>query len=940
MAYVKPQVLVFQELRAVPAETLVPLRPHISGPNAILHRYSDAEEKALINVGEYDRLEETSYLWPGRAAGSKVDVSYVKLYADDALLMYFEDTIGSGSTITAVSGRTNRVKSSSVSFKTNGAAYPRSASLYDRDVKVGDRVQVRCVSEDDDCEETILNTYVTGFASDNITATVEEDAREDEDNIRDTTASVSIEKVGGADNCITATVVDPSDYDDLLEGNISETYTIEVVKSSVAGCNAARLRVTSASGTDDQAEVTPADFGDATAIGTRGLEVIFDLDTGDCEDDADTAGVEANEFVVGQKWVVEVTQDFAIVFAQGGGTYTGDANDTYIVEVTKGGLWADLPEITVTTVKGLDFSGPTPVTDSNLAVNIGTHGVTISFYGESGDPGASASLSFDSPVAGLRKGDKFYITVTSASAGPVRQLILKDNLPAAMLAASDLDLRLFIVDDIEITANRLGAAPLTNWETEATQLTVAAGVTSYHPEWTNNGTQLPLPLWGGTLFIHYREWVTDLCDVVGTVSDETDFDDIPGQLDPDNPLKWGVHMAWLNSNGTAVKYTAVCDPDDLDSWSNVLERVVGRDDLYNLVPLTFTKAVQDAYAAHADAESSPEAGNWKATFVALQAVENKAIVSDATSSDDEIVLATLSDNPQASGTQYTLLQVPAGNGKFITNGVRPKDTVRYLYTVDGFGAATYTEFVVDTVISEDALVLLTGHSVAVNEPQKIEIWHALTKTELATQVAQAAGAFSNRRVCAVWPDILSNAGVEMPGYFGAAAVAGLVGGVVPQQALTNISISGFDSAARSKEFFNSSQLDTLAESGVWIITQSAAGEIYTRHGLTTDVTDLSTRSEMRRRNLDSLSYQSLNQLADLIGRANVTPSLIELLTWRMEALIKTWQNQGATQLLGGQVISGTVRSIRQHPILLDRVEIILDLVMPYEVNNIELYLVA
>ena len=58
MAYVKPQVLVFQELRAVPAEGIVPLRAHISGPNAILHRYSDPDEKALIDVGEYDRLEE------------------------------------------------------------------------------------------------------------------------------------------------------------------------------------------------------------------------------------------------------------------------------------------------------------------------------------------------------------------------------------------------------------------------------------------------------------------------------------------------------------------------------------------------------------------------------------------------------------------------------------------------------------------------------------------------------------------------------------------------------------------------------------------------------------------------------------------------------------------------------------------------------------------
>ena len=72
------------------------------------------------------------------------------------------------------------------------------------------------------------------------------------------------------------------------------------------------------------------------------------------------------------------------------------------------------------------------------------------------------------------------------------------------------------------------------------------------------------------------------------------------------------------------------------------------------------------------------------------------MISDAsTSSDGEVLLATLEDDPDTSGTQYTLLTVPAGTSRFVTDGVKPKDVIRYLFTTDGFGGTVYTEFVID-----------------------------------------------------------------------------------------------------------------------------------------------------------------------------------------------------------------------------------------------------
>lgn len=937
-SYVKPQVLVFQEFRIIPTEITEPLRAHISGPHAILHRYSDPDEKKLCKLGLYDRLNDTFYSWPGRLAGSRVDMDYVKVFIDEAELLYYEHTIGQvETTITAVAGKTNWIESSDLSFKSNGAAYPRSAVFNDRDVQLGDMVRLRAVDVEDDCTEYELQTYVTGFASELVPSIVGE-ARTEDNNQETTSNTGSYVKVGGPDNCIDIASADYSDYDGLVDGDVEEEYTIEVIKSSIAGCTAARLRVTSASGNDDVAEVTPEDWGVPTAIGTRGLTVTFDYDPGaGCSTDAENDGVEPDIFVTGQKWRVTVSQAYTAVNATSGGDYDGEKNDIYVVECTKGGVWADLPEIMVRTVKGLDFSGPTEVTDDNAFVTIGTHGVEIKFHG----------ASVGNAVPGLRKGDKWYVTVTSSQAGPVRKLILRDDIPSQIASAADMDLRLYIVDDIQVSKNRVGYAPTTNWETEATQINIKEGIIAYHPEWTDNGAEQPLEVRGGTVYVEYREWLSDLADEVNAISDVADIGVIAGQLHPDNPLKWGVYKALANSNGTAVKYTAVKDHTDLDSWVETLERIKGRDDIYNLVPLTFDVRVHNLYAAHIDAESNEYANNWKGGVFALAAEPVKKLAGEGATIGgvsgnvvDEPVLATLADDPDATNTQYTKLTVTSGNGYFITNGVQAGDIVRYNYTVDGFGEEQYEEYVVDQVVSEGTLLLYTGADAAVTEPQRVEVYHNLNRNEIAEDIATRAGAFSNRRVVAVWPDQVGEAGTLQPGYYLASAIAGLASGVVPHQPLTNVEVAGFDDFTRSYKYFNETQLNRLAEAGVWIVTEDKDGTPHTRHALTTDNLDLNRREEMIRRNVDSISYLFLRRLRPYIGRTNATPQMVAFLGVEVTALIDFFKGSGFTAELGGQLIDGTTRVLRIHPLLRDRIEIVLDLVVPAPLNNIELHLVV
>jgi hypothetical protein len=960
MAYVKPQVLVFQEFTIVPTEITEPLRAHISGPNAMLHRYSDATEKALSKLGVYDYEDDHCYTWPGRVAGSLVDDTYTKLYIDDALLLYYEDTIAETDTDTQpVSGKSNWIESvgtAGVKFKTNGGV-ARSAVFKDRDVKIGDVVYLRSVAGED-CDETELWTEVAGFASATV-ASVIADAVGDDDNADNNNASASVPgsgnnylQIGGIENCVKLSTVTGTNYSGVIDGVISETYTIEVVKSSVSGCDATRLRVRSASKLDDVAELNPGTLGSDVAIGTRGLTVTFSLsESGGCGDAADEAGVATDTFVVGQKWQVTVSETFEQVKAISSNgdsaspsSYTGDKNDTYIIECVKGGEIGegatDFPQISVRTAKGLDYSGPTDVTVSSALaagfVTIGSNGVAVAFVDAE-----------NSPVTKMRKGDKWYVAVTSAKAGAVNKLILKHDLPVDMRSASTLDMRLFIKSDIEVSRNRVGYAPLVNYETEATQICVKSGIVAYHPEWTYNGAEQPLPVQGGTLYVEYREWLSALTDTVEGISSVGDLGNIPGQLDPDNPLKWGVYKALSNSNGTVVKYTAVQDPTDLDSWTEVLARVKGRDDVYNFVPMTFDRAVQDLYAAHINDESNEVANNWKGGFISLQARnsvmrvgEGAAIAGVSGNVIADPVLATVSDNPAASGNQFTLLQVPTGAGYFITNGVEAGDIVRYEYVVDGFGETTYSEYVVDSVLSENSLVLYSGTDAAISQPQRVEIWHNLSRTELADDVATRAGSFGNRRVCAVWPDQVGEGGRMQPGYYLAAALAGLASGVVPHQGLTNVEVAGFDDYSRSYKLFNETQLNRMAEAGVWLVTVDRDGTPYSRHAVTTDNLDLNRREEMIRRNVDSLSYLFLRRLRPYIGRTNATPDMVSKLADDVNAIIRFFKSNGYTQELGSQLIDGSIRVLRLHPLLKDRIEIVLDLVVPAPLNNIELHLVV
>lgn len=930
-----PQVTIEQRFDT-PAVASEPARDaHVAAPHGKLIRFAEPDEREQGALDFYDAESSNIFSWPNRPAGAVADLvgltydgseTFLKAHMVDALLKYFEDNTGSGSDILTVSGHSNRIRASSLIFKTSDAG-DHSDVFLDRGVKVGDIARIRCIDEDD--EEVEKWTSVKDFVGEVIAATIDA-AESDIANLADQSADDTIAQTSGIVTCVTA-AVDGSGYDGLANGNVTETYTIRVVESSIDGdLTTARLDIVSASGNDDASDVAPSAAGVATAIGANGLEVTFDLDPGPaCSEDPDEADVSPIDMHVGQVWTASVTMAFTAPTATSSGTYTGTKDRDYIVEVVRGGAFdADLPpQIKVTTTRGDDLSSPISITAADTAFPVGSYGVLV---------------AFDEP---LRKGDRYHISAHAVGTGELRTLVLRDSLPTSVAAGTDVSLQLYIrVPELEIPVNRLESPPDKNYTTSATQITFPAGMTVYDSSWTNEGVEEPLEVFSaeakdfGKLYLTVRYWLPGLVGSVITVADTTELDTlVDGPLHPDNTLKYAAYCVLQNSNGRSVHLTAIADPTDLDDWSDALKPMTLRRDIKELAVGTNDPAVQSLWQTHVLTLSAPERCGFRKAWFGGTEVPEIPLVTSATSTDEEDVLATLTDDTGTTGTQYTRLRVPAANGQFETNGVRPGDIVRYLYESDGFGGETYTEFTIDEVVTEDELLLASGHSVAVNVAQKIEIWRNLSSTAEAEAIRDDAQAFNNRRVTYHWPDRYDGNGhTNLPSYFLACAWAGAASGVNPHQGLTRWPIVGVSNVDRTIKKFTATELEILLQGGVWVTTKNLqTGAIQCLHAVTTwaDFSDVNRREEMITRNYDDISYGVQAVLDPYIGLANRTPDTLAQVRADLENRLTQYQTPTDNRL-GAQLLVWDDLLVTPHLTQADKVVVTANLNLPEAINEI------
>lgn len=917
MAYSPPQNRIFQLVRTTPQTTSRRALACIVGGNAKLFRYANADEKLLTALGSYDPVGasvdgewKTCYSWPNKPAGSDIDLSYTKLFVDNALLQYFEDTSHTMTKVTA-----NTIRHPTKNFATNGA-YAAAVDFLDRGVKIGDVAKIVATYDTVTYE---LITYVKGFKAEVVAASIGSAAAVagNQGTAGATSSfSTSVSNTGDAD----IASVSAASYSGYVDGNVSETYTVTVIQASTGGdLTTALLRITSASGDDDVAEQIPAASGYATAIGANGATATFDNNAGDME--------------VGDTWTVTAREAWTATVPTAAGTYTGTKDRQYIVEVVTGGISdgnpATDPEIRVYAADGSDASGPTPVpTAANTAVAVGNYGATISFS-----------------TAKLRKGDRFQFTATAASSGAYKTLVLAHSLSDELPLNDDtidVELTLYIKANIELPKKNPNVVGDWNWEQSETQICLLADAYYAHSDWTDDGTVIPLPLAAvnssyGKMYVQYKAWLSNLATTVGALTDIADLDDaVDGPVDVENPLKYGLFKALENNNGQEVYYIAVANPDYLTDWNNALEYLEDTTNAYGMVPLTYDTTIQALFKANALSMSAPEVKRYRTVFLGVNPENTTAIVNASNSENQAVVMATTEDDPDTSGTQNTLLRITSGNASLLSLGVAAGDIVRIRFQTDAWGDEAYEEYVVDDVINEDQLRLATGTTSPESIPIKVEIWRNLTGSSLCSHYVQQAGAVADWRVRMVYQDNVGVDGSKIPNYFMCCSLAALAGGVFQHHGLTNLDVAGYSALPVSQKLTDTLR-NQLAEGGIWLVVANNQGKIFSRHAISTSTSGiLAEQEEVMLRNFDMICATFDDEWRDQIGISNATKDKLSVIRVRFEAK-KEELRIPITPDLGPYLNDATITDLRISPVFKDTIILAATFDMPAPFNRFDAY---
>ncbi len=879
-----PQWQILQRFAAAPAPTVQQQHALLVGPNYAVHPYTPTL-KSQISIGAYDGTE-LAVAWPDRAAGEVVDLDWTKVYLERAALRY-ADILTAG-TQTVVS-YPNRIRNAAISWAANGTTYPRSGSL-PVDVVVGDTVRLTQGAS------KVYSTVIGLIAE--IVAAVTAAAAAVAGNKTTQVASAPVTPTGTSTSVASASA---SSYDAASVGLISDVYTVTVVTGgTVSGSPlAVSLTVTSASGLDPATTITSVTSATPQALGSKGATIAFGIGT----------------LVAGDTYSVAANGAYTVPTLGSGGTYTGTRDTTYVVRVTKGGgitggePSATRAQISVATAtdasaNGVDVGGPYPVTTA-VPVVLGQFGVTLTLTGTS-----------------LILNDQFTIVVTAQANGAYKTLVLADALTGGFVGV-DLEVETCITADLELNQNRVGLAPATNWTASETEITLAAADVVRN---ARTGTQDLLVL-RGNAYAAYRGLTTALANQVYPIFTIGDALALLGPDTIENPLAYGTYRALENSGGTELKVLPIAT-DDLDGYVAALSVLAEREDFYRIVPLTFDRAIQDAVEGVVNQRSGDEVGRWVTAMFSLPLVTENPIA--VTREDGSTLTATIIDDPDSAGTQYTLVQDEFG--QFITEGVRAGFQFRALYASDGFGGQSFQTFIVDAVLGEQSLRLKTGPSSSVVVASKYEIWQALSVGEQAADWAERCATFGNRRITVEFPPNPGRAGTRVPGYYLAASLAALRCASAPQQGLTNAAVTGWDDLKEARDTFGA-YLNLIANAGAYIVTQKPAGDVYIRKQLTTDLTDTKHAEDSATVDFDAISYYFKALMAPFVGRSNVVPSNLQLIETAIRGGINYLKTESFVPGLGAMLTDGTVDFVRASPLFLDKVEVQNTLELPIPLNN-------
>lgn len=429
--------------------------------------------------------------------------------------------------------------------------------------------------------------------------------------------------------------------------------------------------------------------------------------------------------------------------------------------------------------------------------------------------------------------------------------------------------------------------------------------------------------------VSYRALRTDLSGQIVTAKS---IDELKGYLqnvgdiNEENPLALAGQIALANTV-TQISFIGINDTS-LIGYQSALDLSEGRR-LYSMVPLSQATEVLSLFKTHVEQMSTPEMASWRVTLVSPK-VPTVKFIGQGTDTAPYVNANITVNSDGKSILVYT-------SGSFLTDGVTPGDIV----TVTAAAPTTAVKnFTVKTVLSNQQLELMETQTAATINAFYVS--RKLNRSSQAQEIAKMAKQANSRRYILSVPDevgvSIGGAVKYLPGYYLCAGLAGMVAGFPVQQGFTNIGIAGIADLRHSNFYFTRTDLNTMAEAGVFLWVQAVqAGQPYCRHELTTDVSVLENRELMKVKNWDFLSYYYYDKLSPFIGSWNLTPDTLNTIRQTIIAASELLKNKRLPKI-GAPLVSYQIAKLAQNSVNRDNLDIVLNIAMADPNNYTNLYL--
>lgn len=258
-------------------------------------------------------------------------------------------------------------------------------------------------------------------------------------------------------------------------------------------------------------------------------------------------------------------------------------------------------------------------------------------------------------------------------------------------------------------------------------------------------------------------------------------------------------------------------------------------------------------------------------------------------------------------------------------------TVRYAYTTAENGDGYYsTDQLPSEFAGAEFSLALRGTVLTIPGSTLLD------KTAYSSTIRDKAQQYLNRRQIRLYPDTVQSSAIggvnqRLSSYYYAAALAGSVSNIEPQEPLTRVPMVGFNDVIGPD--LERAHLNSISAGNAVIEVEIEGQAPALRMQGTTDPSTIENREWSITRAVDAFSKTIRRQLKSRIGRFNITQSYMDELTLLVDSVC-------TTAVSNGQFRSASVLKLEQDPTQPDSILVEIQLEVLYPANYINITLVV